>query len=123
MEVALARVTLRQVGVDPQVVDRLADAPRFQRQLDDRDASYARRLTHAAGDREPAPTRPPTTVGLPLRLTAQLTGADLTDLLRDADPVRARAWELAALADGRTISEWALLAALRAQDAGLHDER
>jgi hypothetical protein len=117
VEVALAQVTLRQVGVDPQTVDRLAEAPRFQRRLDDRDAAYARRLTHAAGDPQPGPTRSLATVGLPLRLTAQLHDVDLTDLLRDADPVQARSWELTALAEGRTISEWALLAALRAQNA------
>lgn len=119
VEAALARIALNHAGVDPRLVDQLADAPRFQQRLDDRDASYARRLTHAAGGRATATQRPLTTVGLPIRLTAQLADVDLADLLRDADPARARSWELAALADGRTMTEWALLAALRAQNARL----
>lgn len=119
VEAALARAALCAVGVDPAAVDRLAEPTRFQQRLDDRDASYARRLTHAAGDRQPQAPRTPTTIGLPLRLTAQLADVDLGDLLRDADPERARAWELAALADGRTMTEWALLTALQTQNARL----
>lgn len=117
VEHALVRATLCAVRVDPRLVDALASGQRFEQRADDRDAPYARRLTLTATRAERPAT--PSTVGLPLRLAGQLADADLAALLRDADVEQARAWELAALADGRTMSEWAPVAALRAQSARL----
>jgi len=54
------------------------------------------------------------TVGLPVRLSGRLLRVDLDALIASADVERALAWEVAALLDGRTISEWAPLVALRA---------
>jgi hypothetical protein len=113
VEHALVRIALCGAGVDPRGVDQAAAHRRFERRLDDRDAAYARRLTHAAGAPRPV-TSPASTVGLPLRLSGQLADVPLVELLRDADPAQARTWELAALAEGRTMTEWALLAALSA---------
>ncbi len=54
------------------------------------------------------------TVGLPVRLSGRLLRVDLDALIASADVERALAWEVAALLDGRTISEWAPIVALRA---------
>jgi hypothetical protein len=73
----------------------------------------------AGGDATPSPIAPrafgdAVTVGLPVRLSGRLLRVDLDALIASADVERALAWEVAALLDGRTISEWAPLVALRA---------
>lgn len=113
VEQALVRVTLCGVSVDPRGLDQVAAQRRFERRLTDRDAAYAGRLTHTTGATLPVAASP-SVVGLPLRLAGQLDDAQLPELLRDADPVQARSWELAALSEGRTMTEWALLTALSA---------
>ncbi len=49
-----------------------------------------------------------------MRLSGRLLRVDLDALIASADVERALAWEVAALLDGRTISEWAPIVALRA---------
>jgi hypothetical protein len=112
VESALAAADLRETGLNPAILDRVALRARVVGELDDRDAAYLRRLVRVS-PYAPAPTAAGVTVGLPLRLTARLLGASIDGLLEAADPVRAVAWELSALLEGRTISEWAPLAALR----------
>ncbi|HST40086.1 MAG TPA: hypothetical protein VLK58_11280 [Conexibacter sp.] len=131
VERALVREDLRAAGADVARLDALAAAAVVAAPVDAADCAYLRRLTR----REPAPQRrtlgDAVIVGLPARLSARLlaalpalTGeepdgaaaAALDDLLADAnaDVASALAWEIAAVLDGRTISEWAPLAAMRA---------
>jgi hypothetical protein len=112
VESALAAADVLQAGVDAELLDRVALRARVGSELDDRDAAYLRRLTRVSPYR-PQPTAAGVRVGLPVRLTARLLGVPIDALLESANPVRARAWELCALLEGRTISEWAPLAALR----------
>jgi hypothetical protein len=112
VESALAAADLRETGLEPAMLDRVALRARVGVELDDRDAAYLRRLVRVS-PYAPAPTTAGVTVGLPLRLTARLLSTSIDALLEAADPVRAVAWELSALLEGRTISEWAPLAALR----------
>ena len=112
VESALAAADLRETGLEPALLDRVALHARVGGELDDRDAAYLRRLVRVS-PYAPASTAGTVVVGLPLRLTARLLRTSIDGLLESADPVRAVAWELSALLEGRTISEWAPLAALR----------
>jgi hypothetical protein len=112
VESALAAADLRETGLEPAMLDRAALGARVGDELEDRDAAYLRRLVRVSPC-APRPTAAGATVGLPVRLTARLLGTSLDALLETTDPVRAVAWELSALLEGRTISEWAPLAALR----------
>lgn len=115
VETALVRDDLRPAGIDLAQLDALAAAAVVATRVDAAGCAYLRRLTR----REQASARPralgdAVIVGLPARLSARLLAADLDDLLANADVESALAWEIAAVLDGRTISEWAPLAALRA---------
>lgn len=131
VERALVREDLRAAGADLARLDALAAAADVAAPVNAADCAYLRRLTR----RDPAPQRrelgDAVIVGLPARLSARLLTAlpalageapggaaaeALDDLLADAnaDVESALAWEIAAVLDGRTISEWAPLAALRA---------
>ena len=112
LESELACADLSAAGVDPVRLDAIAEAERVDGQLDAAACAYLRRLTHERG--AACHVGDTVTVGLPLRLSSRLLRADLDALLATADIARAIRWETAAVLTGRTISEWAPLAALRA---------
>ncbi|MDO8212386.1 hypothetical protein [Conexibacter sp. CPCC 206217] len=112
LESELACRDLRDAGVDPALLDAAAAAQRVDGQLDAAASAYLRRLTHER-DSPRRDVDDAVTVGLPARLSARLLRADLDHLLSTADIARAIRWETAAVLTGRTISEWAPLAALR----------
>ena len=110
-------LTLRDLyalGVDPAPLDAIARAARIDGALDAASAAYVRRLSGGDGA-APRALGVQVTVGLPLRMSTRLSGAGELDALLVSDAVSAAlAWELAAVLQGRTISEWAALTALRA---------
>jgi hypothetical protein len=110
-----ARAYLRRLtaGRGPVSVDAVAGASRAA----DADALDAAPRAIDADAFTPRATRQfgdAVTVGLPVRLSGRLLRVDLDALVASADVERALAWEVAALLDGRTISEWAPIVALRA---------
>lgn len=113
VEHALVRRDLIAIGVDAGTVDLVAHAARVSDRLDASAATYLRRLTHPR-DGVRSNLGDSITVGLPLRLTARLLAVSIETLIREADLDRAIAWEVAAVVAGRTMSEWAPLAALSA---------
>ncbi|MDW5597224.1 hypothetical protein VSS74_22950 [Conexibacter stalactiti] len=112
-EAALVRDDLRAVGAGVGALDALAGAAVVATRVDASDCAYLRRLTRR-GAQERRTLGDAVIVGLPARLSARLLAVDVDDLLANADVESALAWEIAAVLDGRTISEWAPLAALRA---------
>lgn len=139
VEGTLAEWELRSAGVDPALLDATAAQACAGAQLDEAARAYLRRLTagrgavaagaadapdafaapgaRAVADAPRAGAREfgdAVTVGLPVRLSGRLLRVDLDALVASADVERALAWEVAALLDGRTISEWAPIVALRA---------
>lgn len=112
IECALVGDDLRAVGVEPSSLDAVAAAQPVEEQLDAAASAYLRRLTQRP-DVERRELGEAVTLGLPVRLGARLLRADLDALVASADLARAIAWETAAVLAGRTMSEWAPLAALR----------
>lgn len=114
---------LRAAGAGVAAVDAVAAVGRVGGRLDAAASAYLRRLTQAQN----VPRQElgeSVTVGLPLRLSTRLLVVDVDALIADADADldRAIAWEIAAVLAGRTMSEWAPLAALssrRRADPGL----
>lgn len=76
-------------------------------------ASYLRSLTVG---RRARPTRSQAVVAVPVRLVARLRGIEVGWALRAVDLETALAWEIAAMRAARTMTEWALLRAVRARD-------
>jgi hypothetical protein len=111
LETALATAELTALRVDLDALDRIAGGAAVDRTVDACHAAYLRRLTTAAPC-DPVELDALFLAGLPVRLSTRLLSADLAELLAAADLERARAWEIAAVLDGRTISEWAPLTAL-----------
>jgi hypothetical protein len=86
-------------------LDAAAARARVRRRLSAAEADYLRHLRHPTGLRQ-------TLLTVPVRLIGRLDEIDIGAAL-GGDPVRAAAWEIAALLDGRTMLEWALAAVLR----------
>lgn len=117
VETALTARDLLAAGVGLASIDEQAKRTRVRRPVDAAGSSYLRRLLREELGETPV-LGSTVNVGLPMRLTARLLGADLHDLLAGANVPRAREWEIAALSEGMTLSEWAAWAALRARSAG-----
>jgi len=113
VECALVCDDLRAAGVDPAALDAVAAAERVAGELDAAAAAYLRRLTGRRRGTAARALGEVVTAGLPLRLSARLLAADLDALVAAVPLERALAWETAAVLAGRTMSEWAPLAALR----------
>jgi hypothetical protein len=130
VEAALAHADLRAAGIGAAgsdahpaggglaQLDALAAAASVTTRVDACDCAYLRRLTRR-GAHERRTLGDAVIVGLPARLSGRLLDADLDALLANADVGSALAWEIAAVLDGRTISEWAPLTALRALASGV----
>lgn len=114
LECALVCDDLRAAGVEPASLDAVAAAQPVEGQLDAAASAYLRRLTQRPGA-ERRELGDAVTLGLPVRLGARLLRADLDALVASADLARAVTWEIAAVLTGRTMSEWAPLAALRSR--------
>jgi hypothetical protein len=112
IETALATGALRDVGVESEELDDAAAAASVERTLDGATSAYLRRLTRRPRESAPA-LGEMVTVGLPVRLSPRLLDADPQRLVETVEVRRARAWEIAALAAGQTISEWAAWTAVR----------
>lgn len=119
LERALVVADLRAVGVEVARLDSLAARACVSGALDAADCAYLRRLTRREDAGSARPLGDAIIVGLPSRLTARLLAAGPEELLERAglDVEAALSWEIAAVLDGRTISEWAPLAALRVRAA------
>lgn len=117
VECALVCGDLCTAGADPAALDAAAATEQVTGELDAAAAAYLRRLTGRRGEavtvRRSAPSGEVVTVGLPVRLSSRLLAADLDGLVSAVSLDRALAWETAAVLAGRTMSEWAPLAALR----------
>lgn len=111
-ETALVSRDLEGVGVSLELLDAAAACATVDLRVDACDAAYLRRLTTSTA-RATRPLDAVVIAGLPARLSTRLLAVDVSDLVRDASLSRARAWEIAAVLSGRTISEWAPLTALR----------
>jgi hypothetical protein len=112
IERELALGDLHALAVDPAPLDGIARAAHVDRALDAASAAYVRRLSGGDGA-EPRALGEQVTIGLPLRLSTRLSRAGALDALLGDAVGDALAWELAAVMQGRTISEWAALTALR----------
>jgi hypothetical protein len=99
--------SLRAYGAAKRL-DAAAARARVRRRLSAAEADYLRHLRHPPGMHQ-------TLLTVPVRLMGRLDDIDIADALC-GDPVRAAAWESAALLDGRTMLEWALAVVIR--DAG-----
>ena len=112
IECALTRETLRTAGAETLLgaIDREASAARIHVGLGDPTRAYLRALDGADNIQQEGPM---TQVRLPMRLTDRIAGREIAPLLDAAELDRAVSWERAATLAGRTMGEWAALAALR----------
>ncbi len=65
----------------------------------------------------------PSPIGLPTRIVRRVSAQTLSAAIETADLPRARAWERAAVIDGRTLTEWALACALLQSSASADEPR
>ena len=110
-ETALVCGDLTALAVPLATIDEAAAGAAVGRAVDPSHAAYLRRLT-ASPPRLPRALDALVVAGLPTRLSTRLLAVDLAELIRGASLARARSWEIAAVLEGRTISEWASLTAL-----------
>lgn len=107
VEAALVRDDLAsRGGAHEEYLDMAAGAAMVSRRLSAAEADYLRALRR----RDFVSTLPT----LPVRLIGRLDRIDLAQALA-GDARRAARWEIAALLEGRTMLEWALMVALRAE--------
>jgi hypothetical protein len=117
-EAHLVRSDLRATGLGWKHVRTLltdtARAARVAQPLASADAAYLRALTSGAQRIRPTEQLPETLIApVSVRVLRRLSLADLHQACHE--PLEEiRAWEVAALAQGRTLGEWALLVVLRA---------
>jgi hypothetical protein len=111
-ETALVIEDLELLDVSFERLDALAAGATVRGTVDPCHAAYLRRLT-ASSPRAPRDLDAFVVAGLPARLSTRLLAVDVPALVGRADLERARTWEIAAVLEGRTISEWAPLTALR----------
>lgn len=93
-------------------LDDAARAARVEVPLAEPQRAYLRALS--SGRKHAAPDATSTFVALPMRLTDRVASATLDACLRTELLDSALAWERAAVAAGKTMSEWAAYAALGA---------
>lgn len=117
VELHLALSDLQRYGASGYVavLDKLATQARPARSMSARTGDYLRVLN--SGRRDAPGSRSP--LGLPARIARRASADLLCAAVDGADLPRARAWERAAVIEGRTLTEWALALALRAGQAGL----
>jgi hypothetical protein len=92
-----------------------ARGPVVRRALPAAEADYLRSITMRRPPCAAGP--PPTTISVPVRLTGRLVEIDAEAALVSVEIEIALAWEIAAVAAGRTMSEWALWTLLSVRSA------
>jgi hypothetical protein len=104
VEAALVRADVAMIASTEleSALDRAAASPRVRRALSAAEADYLRAL-RGSGFARTMPT-------LPMRVFGRAATIDIASALRD-DAARAARWEAAALLEGRTMLEWALMTA------------
>jgi hypothetical protein len=107
----------RRARVELAALDASAAGAEIAGELEGAASAYIRRLLRPDA-REDVELTDPLIVALPMRLSTRLLAADLPELMRAEHLARARAWEIAALAEGMTMSEWAAWTALGAVATG-----
>lgn len=110
-EAALVCSDLIALDVSLEAIDEVAAGAAVSGAVDPCHAAYLRRLT-TSPPRAPRALDALIVAGLPTRLSTRLLAVDLAELIKGTSLSRARSWEIAAVLDGRTISEWASLTAL-----------
>lgn len=108
IEFALLSADLRGLALDPETLNSAAVRCKIARRLSAAEADYLRLLSARRWSR---PDEGPITA--PVRLLGRLPLLDLGKSLDLERLDRALQWEIAALAEGRTMTEWGLHAALQ----------